>query len=290
MLSRHIFVALGFVAASFAFAARADDDCKVQVPLGEPRFEHPSADLGLATDPEWVRLCRTGYAVAFNPKHNVADWVAFRLLRRDLLNPKVERSDNFASDPDVSDEHRVRPGDYLHSGFDRGHLASAASMKWSQDAMDDSFLMTNMAPQVGSGFNQHIWKALERRMRQWACVREELLIVTGPLYEISPIELVVVDEDDDGEDDNGVVLDVPSHFFKLAYDPKKSEAIAFLLPNKKLKTKDLPKFIRSIDEIESRSRLNFFPELDDLPEAIIEASVRTKLWPEPSEPKCKSLK
>ena len=40
-------------------------------------------------------------------------------------------------------------------------------MRWSFDAMNDSFFMTNIAPQVGSGFNQHIWKSLERRMRQW---------------------------------------------------------------------------------------------------------------------------
>ena len=60
-------------------------------------------------------------------------------------------------------------------------------------------------------------------------------------------------------DDNGVLVDLPSHFFKLAFDPARIEAIAFILPNRKLETKDLPKFLQSIDDIEDRARLDFLP-------------------------------
>ena len=79
-------------------------------------------------------------------------------------------------------------------------------MKWSVEAMRESFFMTNMAPQVGNSFNRHIWKSLEQRMRRWACERGVLYVVTGPLYEERPLEQLVYDKDGDGVDDNGVLV------------------------------------------------------------------------------------
>ena len=75
-------------------------------------------------------------------------------------------------------------------------------------------------------------------MRQWTCQRGVLYVVTGPLYERTPVECIAYDEDGDGKDDNGILVDVPTHFFKFAYDPHNVEAIAFILPNRKLKTLD----------------------------------------------------
>ena len=123
--------------------------------------------------------------------------------------------------------------------------------------MSESFFMSNMAPQVGNGFNRHIWKSLEQAMRRWACERGVLYVVTGPLYEEQPIEQLVYDKDGDGDgvDDNGVLVDLPSHFFKLAFDPARIEAIAFILPNRKLETKALPKFLHGVDDIEDCDQL-----------------------------------
>lgn len=39
--------------------------------------------------------------------------------------------------------------DYKGSGFDRGHLAAAGNHKASQKHCEDTFFLTNMAPQVG---------------------------------------------------------------------------------------------------------------------------------------------
>ena len=35
-----------------------------------------------------------------------------------------------------------------HSGFDRGHLAAAANHRMNQNLCDETFLLSNMAPQV----------------------------------------------------------------------------------------------------------------------------------------------
>ena len=240
-----------------------------------------AADIGVEPPPDWNVICHAGQVVAFNPARNVSDWSAYRLRRQDLLNPMVSRKDSFRPDPKAPTDHRVTKQDYTRTGYDRGHLAPAGAMLWSFEAMNDSFYMTNIAPQVGVGFNRGIWRVLETKMRQWACQRGALHVVTGPLYEARPMERLIRDKDGDGEDDNGVLVDVPTHFFKLAFDPVRVEAIAFILENRRLKTADLPKYLTSIDEVEARSRLDVLPNLWDQAEAAVESHVQPALWNKP---------
>ena len=70
-------------------------------------------------------ICHTGQVVAFNPERKVSDWVAYRLRREDLLNPTVERKDNFRPDPQVPEPHRVVHSDYTRTGSRRWQLASS---------------------------------------------------------------------------------------------------------------------------------------------------------------------
>ena len=289
MMSCLLFLLWVLLATCIASAHGAATDCDQFTPFGQPAYRSLPTELGIRTRPDWVVICHSGQMVAFNPRHNVSDWVAFRLRREDLLNPTAERKDSFRSDPKVPPKHRVVKSDYTHSGYDRGHLAPAAAMKWSCKAMRDSFLMSNISPQVGAGFNQHIWKSLERKMRQWACLRGMLYVVTGPLYETRPIARIAYDKDGDGNDDNGILVAVPSHFFKLAIDPRQMEAIAFVLPNKSLETKDLPKYLTSIDDIEARSHLDVLTSLWDGTEQAIESHVQPRLWEEPDNEPCKAI-
>lgn len=264
--------------------------CDQLTPFGQPVSKHLGEDIGVADAPDWIVICHTGQIVAFNPKRNVSDWVAYRLRRKDLLEPVVGRKDNFRPDLKVPEQHQVVHSDYTNSGYDRGHLAPAAALRWSFDAMNDSFLMTNIAPQVGSGFNQHIWKSLERKMRQWACQRGVLYVVTGPLYERKPVERISYDKNEDGMDDNGILVDVPTHFFKFAYDSHKVEAIAFILPNRQLKSRDLPRYLTSIDEIENRGHLDFLSGIWDGSEQVVENHVQRTLWQKPVDQRCKKLR
>lgn len=62
------------------------------------------------------------------------------------------------SAPSVHMFHRSTNDDYRGSGFDRGHLAAAANHKWSQKAMDDTFYLSNVAPQVNMFYTgKHVW-------------------------------------------------------------------------------------------------------------------------------------
>lgn len=52
----------------------------------------------------------------------------------------------------------------------------------SQAAMNESFLMTNISPQVGVGFNRSYWSRLEGFVRHLAGQFDGLYVVTGPLF------------------------------------------------------------------------------------------------------------
>lgn len=164
---------------------------------------------------------------------------------------------------------RARLKDYHKSGYDRGHQVPAANANWSQQAMDDTFKLSNMCPQVGEGFNRHYWAGFERFCRNLTQRYPSVRIVTGPLY--------LPKKGDDGKwhvsyevvgDPPNVA--VPTHFFKviLGEDDDTDElgnrvAVgAFVLPNAPIdKDALLANFETNIELVERASGLQFVRDL-----------------------------
>uniref|UniRef100_A0A1I8EI57 Endonuclease n=1 Tax=Wuchereria bancrofti TaxID=6293 RepID=A0A1I8EI57_WUCBA len=67
--------------------------------------------------------------------------------------------------------------DRLGSGYDRGHLAAAGNHRQSQTAVDQTFLLSNMAPQVGKGFNRDKWNELEKHVRKLARKNKNVYVI-----------------------------------------------------------------------------------------------------------------
>lgn len=77
---------------------------------------------------------------------------------------------------------RSQNTDYKGSGFDRGHLAAAGNHKSTQKCIEQTFYLTNMAPQVGQGFNRDSWNRLEKYVRKLTKMYANVYCCTGPLY------------------------------------------------------------------------------------------------------------
>ena len=92
LLAAPLLVWLGLTASAFA-------DCEHFTPFGQPVHRSLADDVGVTDPPEWTVICHAGQVVAFNPAHNVSDWVAFRLRREDLLAGDVARKDAFRGTP-----------------------------------------------------------------------------------------------------------------------------------------------------------------------------------------------
>jgi DNA/RNA endonuclease G (NUC1) len=105
-------------------------------------------------------LERTAYTTSFDRSRRIPYWSGEHLTKDSLVaGPNVTRDKStFKSDPSVPAMFRINTKDYTNSGFDRGHQAPAADAERTQDALDETFLLTNIAPQVGEGFNRNCKK------------------------------------------------------------------------------------------------------------------------------------
>lgn len=209
-----------------------------------------------------VILCRVGYAIGYNNNLKSAEWVSYVLDRE--LTEGVERLDNFRVDPDIETQFQTTPEDYEEPVYHQGHLANSESIDQTAKANDETFYMSNMTPQL-PGHNTGIWKGLENRERKWANKRGQVIVMSGPVYH-EEYETI------------GNNVPVPSAYWKVIYDPVAKEAIAYLIPHKKLKTAQLDNYLVSIDHIEAMYNLDLLSKLNDDLEASIEKSRLRKQW------------
>lgn len=205
-----------------------------------------------------------GYTVSYNSDWRTPNWVAYELTRQETEGFE-ERARHFEPDPDVKG---VCPEtrDYSNSGFDRGHMAPAGDMKWSEQAMRESFYMSNICPQ-NHNLNAGDWKSLEEKVRDWACDNGNVYVVCGPVMGKKPQTI--------GEHR----VAVPDAFYKvlLCEINGKWQAIGFYFQNK-AGHKPLSTYCKSVDEIEKLTGLDFFSKLDDKIENEIEAQYDIEIW------------
>jgi endonuclease G len=203
--------------------------------------------LALTTD---TILNYSGFDLGYNEQYEQAAWVAYVLTRQEIESGTIGRTDNFRPDTNILTGSATL-ADYRGSGFDRGHLAPAGDMQWDPEAMSESFLLSNMSPQVPA-FNRGIWKKLETEVRNWALEKDSLYVITGPV--LSPIDSFI------GENQVGV----PPLYFKILVDlsPPDHSLIAFLLPNS-ASTDSLMNFAISVDSLEQVTGYDFFAGAPD---------------------------
>jgi len=207
-------------------------------------------------------LCREGYAVGYDYDRKVPTWVAYHLTK-ESVDVKFRRSNRFREDLEIPEKYRSTLSDYKGSGYDRGHMAPAATVDFSEISMQESFLLTNMTPQL-PGLNRQGWRYLEAYVREWAADRGDLYVVTGSLF--------------DGEIKTiGNNVSIPSSFFKVIFDPEKQDGIAFIVPHRNISKAEIPDFIVSIDEVENRTGLDFLALLPDALEDDIEDDIEA-MW------------
>ena len=175
----------------------------------------------------------------------------------------VSRKNNFRVDKKIN-KGSATLSDYKNSGYDRGHLAPAADMKNSAISMSESFLFSNISPQVPS-FNRGIWKELEALVRDWVDSEGDMYIVTGPILKDSLGTI----------GDNKVTI--PKSFYKVIYCNQKEKMIGFIIPNKK-SNDYLNSYVTTIDYVESITNIDFFSALDDFLEKELESNVNLLAW------------
>ncbi|CDW51841.1 Endonuclease NS domain containing protein [Trichuris trichiura] len=194
-----------------------------------------------------------------------AHWVMEHLTPdRMIYSPSVDRSKcEFREDQSIHAFFRSRNADYMNSGYDRGHLAAAGNHRKTQRAVEQTFLLSNMAPQIGKGFNRDKWNELEKHVRKLARANKNVYVCTGPLYlprREANGKLCVTFE---VIGKNHVA--VPTHFFKVALVETADSRWfleSYVLPNRPVdRAAPLKSFYAPLESIERAAGFLIFQNL-----------------------------
>lgn len=225
--------------------------CTNQVP------QLPSAQQGLeipAYDASEDIVRHLGYTASYNHTTLCPDWVAWELTAEEAAGT-YEQGRQFSRDPDVAFPKASRE-DYSNSGWDKGHMAPHADMKWSRQALTESDYFTNICPQNKS-MNAGAWRKIEEMTRRAARRCGSVYVVCGPVY-----------DSDEPRHIGPACVHVPDRFFKaLAVSTSEGyRTVGFLMEN--TPQDGSPRsYAVTVDSVEAVVGRNLFPSLPEEAEA-----------------------
>lgn len=239
-------------------------------------------------------------AIEWNAAMRHSSWVAFS-FDSTTSQDNVKRGDKWGWDPLIPVElGKVIEDDHKSDGYDKGHLCASEDRVYCKEANDQTFLYSNISPQIGS-FNQKYWAKLEALIQKWGRstqngVYDKVYVAKG-----GTINKLLKDwtgkqkandglyptADADGKSNpkskNGLV--VPAYYYMaiLAEKDGKFQAIGFLVPHSedlpaKPTTADLQAYTCSIAHLEEQTGIDFFCNLKDNVEREVESAFRLEDW------------
>ena len=194
-----------------------------------------------------------GHSLSYDPEAMIPLWTAYTLYAGDMEGDAV-RPGRFSPDPapELARFPLAEHWHYSNSGWVRGHMVPAGDLKYDQQAMNDSFLTTNVCP-MEQGFNNGIWKRLEEKVRKLAYKFDHVYIITGP----------VIGENRHGKVGQSNIL-VPDAYYKALLVPYKGSflSIGFYMPNETApKGAKLKDYAVTVAELESITGRIFFADI-----------------------------
>jgi endonuclease G len=240
------------------------------------KFEQIQEDLRSTGLPAGEQIWHSAMVLSYAEEYEQARWVA-HIIRPEVSDGRGARTNDFRKDPLVTTGSAVEAdyflkylqadSTYKYDGFgwDRGHLAPSADFRWSEKALSESYFYSNMSPQLDD-FNRDGWAELEGLLRGYVDRSgRQLYVVTGGVLKEG---LAVVER--------GVnKVSIPEQYYKVVLDLEAGKAIAFLMPNEKLRY-PIEHYAVSVDVVEELTGLDFFNLVEG--QEQLEAEADTKFW------------
>ena len=223
------------------------------------------------------------YCMEYNYIKFHSRWVAFYITTSNSFSGSgVVRSDygggpGFVVDPEIPSDYQTNKSDY-NPNYDRGHLCASADRFYSQEANNQTFYYSNMSPQLNA-FNAGIWMHLEGKVRSWGYNRslcDTLFIAKGGTINSNDLIMAYTTT-------GKHKVAVPKYYFMalLAKKGNTYQAIGFLLEHKTTYPNSgfgFQQYAMTIKELESKTKIDFFPNLPDNIESNVESVVDQGFW------------
>lgn len=198
-------------------------------------------------------LQNTSFVLAYDGRTKLPYWT-FEHLTPESLEKRTDRQgQTFKQDKRLYPLHRSQISDYKDSGFDRGHMVPAADQLSSEQALKETFFLSNVCPQ-NSQLNRKLWAKLEKHIRSLVLEYENVDVVTGPLF------LPTVEEQGKKFVHYEVIgencVSVPTHFFKFIRF--REQEWAYIIPNQAIcDSGNLEQYLVSRNHLEKASGIVF---------------------------------
>lgn len=162
-------------------------------------------------------LCFDDFAIYYSPSDKKPIYTVEKLNGEQLQATRPRRTNQFYEEARLPFSERALLADYRGSGYDRGHNVPAGDMT-RERGMAQSFSLANIMPQARQN-NQGIWaKRVEEPTRMYIKrAAGDVYVFTGSVGNLGSIGKSKVT--------------IPSHIYKLVYDPNKKLAWAYWLEN-----------------------------------------------------------
>lgn len=230
-------------------------------PVDGPRLSTSSEEYTPVSAKGYL-ITHSYYSLSYSSTHRQAEFVYYYLPPSHIGGGQA-RTDDFRADPKVK-SNPVKGTDYQGSGYDRGHLCPAGDMTINRTAMSETFFMSNMSPMVPS-FNRGIWSKVEDWVRDAALASGGLYVVTGPILSGSC-----------GSVKQSIT--VPCSYYKIVFSGGSNpKMLGFVLSNAGA-SGSITRFVVSVDEIEKKTGIDFFPQLDNAIEQQLESRASLSGW------------
>lgn len=218
---------------------------------------------------------RVNYSLEYDIRLHHALWVCFSFDNY-TKQTNVKRTNAWAWDPFIPAQYEVNSSSF--KGYDRGHLVASHDRVFSEEANRQTFYYSNMSPQKAA-FNQVAWRQLEEVVQKWArneVLTDKMYVAKGGTLTPEGIYPTL----------SGGKIAVPRNYWMAILAEKNGEwrALGFWISHessKQLKV-GLAPLACSIDELESKTDFDFFPNLEDNIEQKVEAidpKDCSDLWP-----------
>lgn len=211
-------------------------------------------------------LRRYAYQSWYSLQMRIPVAVAWYLTGEHTQGSHQRKDQAFHPDDDISNP--VTTYDYMQTGYDRGHMCPAGDNKWNAQALDETFLLTNVCPQ-NHNLNKNDWNDLEKLCRRWARKYGKVFIVCGPVLRGTEHKLI-------GPRQRRIT--VPEAFYKVVLRMGKNPAAIGFVYDNKGKHQPMKQAVLSVDEIEKLTGIDFFHQLDDRTELAVEAEADLADW------------
>ncbi|WP_299626482.1 DNA/RNA non-specific endonuclease [uncultured Tenacibaculum sp.] len=231
------------------------------------------------TSPNNYFLVKPEFTLSYNNENGTPNWVSWH-LNADWLGSRG-RCNCFQQDNSLpSNFKRIGDNEYRSSGFHRGHICPSADRTVTGQENANTFFMTNMAPQAPRN-NTRPWVGLERHLRSLVNSGNEIHIIAGVIGTGGSGSRGYREKLSNGR------INVPGSFWKVALIlpngtndinrvTTNTKIIAVNIPNNQNVSSNWRQYLTSVDAIENLTGYDFFENIPDAIENIIESNISSR--------------